>query len=163
AMKTPAVRERLEGLGAGIVPGGRATPGYLGQVVKSEIEKGGGPIKASGGEGGLRGGGGGRAPPTEGAPPPRRARPLFCCERAIPPSVTVALAGNFSLPLSLPSAKAWRTAFSISRWALTPSVLRNLRMLPLNTSSFMIASVALLYACVLTNVPVPFFMLADRH
>src|SRR5215831_20284293 len=50
--------------------------------------------------------------------------------------------GNFSLPLSLPSAKAWRTAFSISRCALTPSILRNLRMLPLKMSSFMIASFA---------------------
>ena len=50
---------------------------------------------------------------------------------------TVAWAGNFSFPLSLPSARAWRTAFSISRWAVTPSVLRNLRMLVrLNTSSF---------------------------
>jgi hypothetical protein len=58
----------------------------------------------------------------------------------MPPSVTVAVAGSFSFPLSLPSAKASRTAFSISRWALTPSVLRNLRILPLNTSSFMIAS-----------------------
>src|SRR5216684_1553055 len=71
--------------------------------------------------------------------------PLTSCERPIPPSVTVALAGNRSLPLSLPSAKAWRTAFSISRWALTPSVLRNFRMLVLNTSSFMIASFTPLY------------------
>src|SRR5262249_5847338 len=31
AMKTPAVRERLEGLGAVIVPQDRATPEYLGQ------------------------------------------------------------------------------------------------------------------------------------
>src|SRR5262249_8526086 len=68
--------------------------------------------------------------------------PLISCEKAIPPSVTVALAGNFSLPLSRPSAKAWRTAFSISPWALTPSPLRDLRMLPLNTSSFMIPSLA---------------------
>ena len=48
AMKTPAVRERLEGLGAEIVPADRATPEYLGQFVKSEIEKWAGPIKASG-------------------------------------------------------------------------------------------------------------------
>jgi len=48
AMKTPAVRERLEGLGAVIVPEDRATPEYLGQFVKSEIEKWAGPIKASG-------------------------------------------------------------------------------------------------------------------
>src|SRR5215467_92186 len=48
AMKTPTVRERLEGLGAVIVPEDRATPEYLGQFVKSEIEKWAGPIKASG-------------------------------------------------------------------------------------------------------------------
>ena len=48
AMKTPAVRERLEGLGAVIVAPDRATPEYLGQVAKSEIEKWAGPIKASG-------------------------------------------------------------------------------------------------------------------
>src|SRR5438128_1915537 len=48
AMKTPAVKEWLEGLGAVIVPEDRATPEYLGQFVKSEIEKWGGPIKASG-------------------------------------------------------------------------------------------------------------------
>jgi tripartite-type tricarboxylate transporter receptor subunit TctC len=48
AMKTPAVKERLEGLGAVIVPEDRATPEYLGQFVKSEIEKWAGPIKASG-------------------------------------------------------------------------------------------------------------------
>jgi tripartite-type tricarboxylate transporter receptor subunit TctC len=48
AMKTPAVRERLEGLGAVIVPEDRATPEYLDRFVKSEIEKWAGPIKASG-------------------------------------------------------------------------------------------------------------------
>jgi tripartite-type tricarboxylate transporter receptor subunit TctC len=48
AMKTPRVRERLEGLGAVIVPEDRATPEYLGQFVKSEIDKWAGPIKASG-------------------------------------------------------------------------------------------------------------------
>jgi tripartite-type tricarboxylate transporter receptor subunit TctC len=48
AMKTPAVRERLEALGAEIVAEDRATPDYLGQFVKSEIEKWAGPIKASG-------------------------------------------------------------------------------------------------------------------
>src|SRR5215813_4050376 len=68
--------------------------------------------------------------------------PLTSCDRPMPPSVIVPVAGNFSLPLSLPSAKAWRTAFSISRCALTPSILRNLRMLPLKMSSFMIASFA---------------------
>ena len=48
AMKTPAVRERLEGLGAVIVSDDRATPEYLGQFVKGEIEKWAAPIKASG-------------------------------------------------------------------------------------------------------------------
>ena len=48
AMKTPRVRERLEGLGAVVVPEDRATPEHLGQFVKSEIDKWAGPIKASG-------------------------------------------------------------------------------------------------------------------
>jgi tripartite-type tricarboxylate transporter receptor subunit TctC len=48
AMKTPAVREGLEKAGAQVVPDNRATPQYLGQFVKSEIEKWAAPIKASG-------------------------------------------------------------------------------------------------------------------
>jgi tripartite-type tricarboxylate transporter receptor subunit TctC len=48
AMHTPAVKERLEGLGAVIVADDRATPQYLGNFVKSEIEKWAAPIKASG-------------------------------------------------------------------------------------------------------------------
>lgn len=48
AMKTPAVRDRLQGLGASIVADNRATPEYLGTFVKSEIEKWAAPIKASG-------------------------------------------------------------------------------------------------------------------
>jgi tripartite-type tricarboxylate transporter receptor subunit TctC len=48
AMKTPMVRERLEGLGAVVVAEDRATPEYLGHFLKSEIEKWAGPIKASG-------------------------------------------------------------------------------------------------------------------
>ena len=48
AMKTPAVRDRLQGFGAQIVSDDRATPAYLGQFVKSEIEKWAAPIKASG-------------------------------------------------------------------------------------------------------------------
>jgi tripartite-type tricarboxylate transporter receptor subunit TctC len=48
AIKTPEVRARLEGLGAQVVSDDRATPEYLGQFVKSEIEKWAGPIKASG-------------------------------------------------------------------------------------------------------------------
>jgi tripartite-type tricarboxylate transporter receptor subunit TctC len=48
AMNTPSVRERLEKLGAQVVPGERATPEYLAGFVRSEIEKWSGPIKASG-------------------------------------------------------------------------------------------------------------------
>jgi tripartite-type tricarboxylate transporter receptor subunit TctC len=47
-IKTPAVRERLEGLGAQLVSEDRASPKYLGDFVKSEIEKWAAPIKASG-------------------------------------------------------------------------------------------------------------------
>jgi tripartite-type tricarboxylate transporter receptor subunit TctC len=48
AMKTPAVAERMAGLGAVLVADDRATPQYLAQFVKSEITKWAGPIKASG-------------------------------------------------------------------------------------------------------------------
>lgn len=48
AMNTPSVKERLQGLGANIVPPDQRTPAYLAGFVKSEIEKWAGPIKASG-------------------------------------------------------------------------------------------------------------------
>ena len=48
AMHTPTVRQRLSSFGAQIVPDERATPVYLAQFVKSEIEKWAAPIKASG-------------------------------------------------------------------------------------------------------------------
>jgi 3-polyprenyl-4-hydroxybenzoate decarboxylase len=48
AMHTATVRDRLESLGAQIVPDNEATPQYLGSFVKSEIEKWAAPIKASG-------------------------------------------------------------------------------------------------------------------
>ena len=48
AMNTPAVKDRLTGLGANIVPDNQRTPAYLGTFVKSEIEKWAAPIKASG-------------------------------------------------------------------------------------------------------------------
>jgi len=48
AMKTPMVQERLGTLGAVIVSADRATPQYLGQFLKSEVEKWATPIKASG-------------------------------------------------------------------------------------------------------------------
>ena len=48
AMHTPAVRDRLSGLGAEIATDDQATPQYLGDLVKSEIAKWAVPIKASG-------------------------------------------------------------------------------------------------------------------
>ena len=47
-MDTPAVRERLEGLGAIIAAPQRRGGAYLDRLVKSEIEKWAGPIRASG-------------------------------------------------------------------------------------------------------------------
>ena len=47
-INTPAVRERLAGLGAEVASGDTTSPQYLGQLVKSEIEKWAVPIKASG-------------------------------------------------------------------------------------------------------------------
>jgi tripartite-type tricarboxylate transporter receptor subunit TctC len=48
AMATPAVRQRVEGLGATLVDRERATPEYLGAFVRSEIERWAPPIRASG-------------------------------------------------------------------------------------------------------------------
>jgi tripartite-type tricarboxylate transporter receptor subunit TctC len=48
AMHTPAVHDRLTQLGAEIVSDQDATPQHLGELVKSEIAKWAGPIKASG-------------------------------------------------------------------------------------------------------------------
>lgn len=48
AMDTPAVKERLQGLGAMIVASDRRSPEYLAGFLKSEIEKWAAPIKASG-------------------------------------------------------------------------------------------------------------------
>jgi tripartite-type tricarboxylate transporter receptor subunit TctC len=48
SIKTPLVRERLEGLGAVVASPAEATPEHLGQLVKREIEKWAVPIKASG-------------------------------------------------------------------------------------------------------------------
>ena len=48
AMKSPAVKERLSGLGAQVASDDRMTPAYLGTFLKSEIEKWAAPIKASG-------------------------------------------------------------------------------------------------------------------
>ena len=48
ALDTPAVRERLENLGATVVAAERRGPDYLGKFLRSEIAKWSGPIKASG-------------------------------------------------------------------------------------------------------------------
>jgi tripartite-type tricarboxylate transporter receptor subunit TctC len=48
AMKTPAVREKLEGAGLKFVSDDRTTPEYLAKFVQSEIDKWTAPIKASG-------------------------------------------------------------------------------------------------------------------
>lgn len=49
-MKTPTVKDRLQGLGVVVVPPEKQTPEYLDQFVKSEIEKWATPIRASGAE-----------------------------------------------------------------------------------------------------------------
>jgi tripartite-type tricarboxylate transporter receptor subunit TctC len=48
AMKAPALRERVESLGASLVAAERTTPEYLARFLRSEIEKWAAPIKASG-------------------------------------------------------------------------------------------------------------------
>ena len=48
AMKTPAVREKLESAGLRFVSDDRTTPEYLARFVQSEIAKWAAPIKASG-------------------------------------------------------------------------------------------------------------------
>ena len=47
-INTPAVRERLKGMGAEVVSNDRATPEYLAKFVPAEIQKWAAPIKASG-------------------------------------------------------------------------------------------------------------------
>jgi len=47
-LDTPAVREKLEGMGVVIPSANRRSPEYLGQFVRDEIKKWEGPIKASG-------------------------------------------------------------------------------------------------------------------
>ena len=48
AMNTPAVKQRLQSLGALVVSDERSTPQYLGQFTADEIKKWAAPIKASG-------------------------------------------------------------------------------------------------------------------
>src|SRR5215813_7149188 len=59
--------------------------------------------------------------------------------RLMPPTVTTAFAGRLGQSFNCPLDTASRTAFSISLWAVTPNVLRNLRTLVLRVSSSMIA------------------------
>src|SRR5258708_21422617 len=59
--------------------------------------------------------------------------------RLMPPTVTTAFAGRLGQSFNCPFETAPRTAFSISLWAVTPNVLRNLRTLVLSVSSSMIA------------------------
>jgi tripartite-type tricarboxylate transporter receptor subunit TctC len=48
AINTPAVKEKLAGLGAEVATGNQTTPAYLAKLVKDETEKWAVPIKASG-------------------------------------------------------------------------------------------------------------------
>jgi len=48
AINSPAVKEKLAGLGAEIATGNQTTPAYLAKLVKDETEKWAVPIKASG-------------------------------------------------------------------------------------------------------------------
>jgi tripartite-type tricarboxylate transporter receptor subunit TctC len=48
ALETPAVKEKLEGMGVTVAPPNRRSPEYMAQFVRSEIAKWEGPIKASG-------------------------------------------------------------------------------------------------------------------
>jgi tripartite-type tricarboxylate transporter receptor subunit TctC len=50
-LNTPAVRERLDGAGLAVPAPERRSPDYLGSFVRSEIEKWGAPIRASGASG----------------------------------------------------------------------------------------------------------------
>src|SRR6266446_692459 len=59
--------------------------------------------------------------------------------RLMPPTVTTAFAGRLGQSCNCPLETASRTAFSISLWAVTPNVLRNLRTLVLRISSSMTA------------------------
>src|SRR5262245_34806498 len=54
------------------------------------------------------------------------------------PTDSVMTAGKASFPFNLPSATAFCTAFSIASWEFTPTVFRNLRMLMLSASSFIV-------------------------
>ena len=110
AMKTPAVRDRLTQLGAVIVSDDRATPEYLGQFLKErDREMGGadqGERRQRRTDGESARGTSARALTTvrhaltSGAHP-SSISPFISCEKSIPPRVTIARAGSFSLPFEL--------------------------------------------------------------
>ena len=58
------------------------------------------------------------------------------CRMAMPSTSSVILAPSISFPASRPDFTASRTAFSITRWEVTPTSFRNLRTERLNWSSF---------------------------
>ena len=73
----------------------------------------------------------------QATPPKAHAmRPSIATLIASPSMVSVIFAGSVSPPLSRPSASAFSTACSISRWDCTPTLFRNLRMLMLKVSGF---------------------------
>src|SRR5215470_14479076 len=122
----------------------RATPEYLAPVRQERDRNVGHPDQGQRGDRGLTAS---SIEPVACPAYPSSISPLISWEKPMPPSVTVARAGKVSLPLSRPSTRAWRTAFSISRCSVTPSALRNFRMLALKTSSFMATSFAPVPAC----------------
>ena len=61
--------------------------------------------------------------------------PVTTTSRGRPCTATVAVASSVSSPRNSPALSCSRTASSISRWAVTPSVLRNFRTDMLKTSS----------------------------
>src|SRR5262249_47468914 len=97
AMKTPAVRERLRGRGGG--RGDRARGRRKAGISRRVRQEGDREVgRADQGQrrgGGLTGRERRRAHAIDGAPHSSSISPLISWEKPIPPSVTVALAGNF--------------------------------------------------------------------
>src|SRR5262245_47998226 len=75
------------------------------------------------------------------------------------PTFNVIVAGNTSLPLSLPSATAFWTALSIASCEFTPTVFRNLRMLMLSASSFTFCPPM---SCIGGNESLPALVIVDQ-
>ena len=72
--------------------------------------------------------------------------PVTSTSRGRPVTVTVAVASSLSSPRRFPASSCSRTASSISRCAVTPSVFRNLRTDRFKVSSSLLAS----FACLAT-------------